>query len=122
MSDTGGILMKKEYYDFGRILDEHFKIKFTPRYSQKTIHEIYYLISCYLDTNTTQYLNSKFDFFKYSNYMEEQLNFIYGPESVKILYPCVLIKRNLCSKYEVAIFINWSTERHKQLYLEFIKP
>lgn len=114
--------MKNEYYNFGKILDKYFKLKITPRYSSKTIYDIYYLISQYLSTNSTQFLNSKFDFFKYSDYIEENLNFIYGPESVKIIYPAILVKRNPISIYEVAIFINWSDIRHKHMYLKFIKP
>ena len=114
--------MKNEYYNFGKIVDKYFKLKITPRYSGKTIYDIYYLISQYLSTNTTQFLDSKFDFFKYSDYIEENLNLIYGPESVKIIYPAILVKRDLISKYEVAIFINWSGIRHKHLFLKFLKP
>ena len=114
--------MKNEYYNFGKIVDKYFKLKIIPRYSGETIYNIYYLINQYLNTNTTQFLDSKFDFFKYSDYIEENLNLIYGPESVKIIYPAILVKRKPISKYEVAIFINWLDIRHKHMYLKFIKP
>lgn len=114
--------MKNEYYNFGEIVDKYFKLKIIPRYSGETIYNIYYLINQYLNTNTTQFLDSKFDFFKYSDYIEENLNLIYGPESVKIIYPAILVKRKPISEYEVAIFINWLDIRHKHMYLKFIKP
>lgn len=107
MSDTGGILMKKEYYDFGRILDKKFIIKEAPRFSAETICDIRYLIHRFKTTNEFQLYYSKFNFCKYRDYIEKELNFIYKQDLVRVLYPCVFVRKDPLSKYELAILINF---------------
>lgn len=102
--------MKMQTFNFGEIMNKNKNIKFKiqPRYYSKTITDIEYLILQYLSTGDLQYLDSKFDFAKYGQYLEDNLNSIIRYVSVKVEYPFILIKRHLGDKYEVAILFNFS--------------
>lgn len=99
--------MKKEYYNFDTLLSKFYANKYAPRYSSETICEIHYLIQRYKATNVFLLYYSKFDFCKYRDYIEKELNFIYGQDLVSILYPCVFVRKDTLSKYELAIIINF---------------
>lgn len=99
--------MKKEYYDFGKILNKKLVIKETPRSSSETICDIRYLIHRFKIANDFQLYYSKFDFRKYGDYIEKELNFIYKQDVFKVLYPCIFVRKDPLSKYELAILINF---------------
>lgn len=99
--------MKKEYFNFDTLLSKIYAIKYTPRYSSETICEIHYLIQRYKATNEFQLYYSKFDFCKYRDYIEKELNSIYKQDLVSVLYPCVFVRKDPLSKYELAILINF---------------
>ena len=99
--------MKKEYYNFDTLLSKFYAIKYAPRYSSETICEIRYLIQRYKAINEFQLYYSKFDFCKYRDYIEKELNSIYKQDLVSVLYPCVFVRKDPLSKYELAILINF---------------
>lgn len=99
--------MKKEYFNFDTLLSKIYAIKYAPRYSSETICEIHYLIQRYKATNEFQLYYSKFDFCKYKDYIEKELNSIYKQDLVSVLYPCVFVRKDPLSKYELAILINF---------------
>ena len=99
--------MKKEYYNFDTLLSKFYAIKYAPKYSSETICEIHYLIQRYKATNERQFYYSKFDFCKYREYIEEELNSLYKQDLVSVYYPCVFVRKDPLSKYELAILINF---------------
>lgn len=102
--------MKKEYYNLDTLLSKFYAIKYAPRFSSETICEIHYLIQRYKATKEYQFYYSKFDFCKYRDYIEKELNHIYGQDLVSVLYPCVFVRKDLLSKYELAILINFQCD------------
>ena len=62
-----------KYYDYNRILNEDTKYNLiiAPRASGKTVGAIKFLIERYLKTEKMQYIDSKYDFLKESDYIEK---------------------------------------------------
>lgn len=102
--------MKEEYYNLDTLLSKIYTIKYAPRFSNETICEIHYLIQRYKATNEFQFYYSKFDFCKYRDYIEKELNLLYKQDLVCVLYPCIFLRKDSLSKYELAILINFPIE------------
>ena len=103
--------MKKEYFNFREILfrkNEILNFKLLPKGTGEVIAEIKYLLKRYLHNGELQHLISKYDFFKYHDYIEEELKNIIPLYTVKIIYPFVLIKSVYDDYYVKAIIFHSS--------------
>ena len=103
-----------KYYDYNRILNEDTKynLVIAPRCSGKTVGAIKILINRYLNSEEIQYIDSKYDFLKQSDYIEKIIKDTFPEISVFVKYSGVYIKRKYEIGYNLAIAINCNNKRH----------